>query len=470
MRLRLTLCALAGAACLLDANASAVGDGGLSALLKHQTQAFSDASQTGDTAAMNALVDDQVLFSSGNGTVDGTGDAAKDPVSALLRKKTQAFLEARQRGDTAVMKSYFDDAALFTNEDGVVSGPHDLRIGASAVPAKDASFTITVSEWALHHAGDVAVASFIDDRAVRCGGQVLDDRFRAVETWFKRGATWKLVGSQAIPLPQDPAAVSLPSDELDEYAGTYTSAAGTRVVVSRNGDALTALPDGGKAIALAAETRDVFFAPGAAGARRIFQHDASGHVTGYVSRTAGGDVAFTKADPAAAAASAAPPPQPISSSITVTRWVVHVFGDLAIGSFVDDKVTRFPGDIVSNPKFRSTESWIKRGAAWKMIASQTLTLQPEPPAVTLSPDELNDYIGTYGIGSGIRVTITRDGTALASSVNGGKAVPFEAEVRDVFFTPGSPGSRDIFQRDPSGRVTGFLHRRDGRDLIYSRVG
>jgi hypothetical protein len=66
------------------------------------------------------------------------------------------------------------------------------------------------------------------------------------------------------------------------------------------------------------------------------------------------------------------------------------------------------------------------------------------------------------------VTIERDGNALASSTNGEKSVPFEAELRDVFFTPGSWRTRNLFHRDATGRVRGFVRRRDGRDIVFTK--
>jgi hypothetical protein len=39
-------------------------------------------------------------------------------------------------------------------------------------------------------------------------------------------------------------------------------------------------------------------------------------------------------------------------------------------------------------------------------------------------------------------------------------------VRDVLFIPGQPRTRKIFQRDADGKVTGFLDRRGGEDLVF----
>ena len=46
---------------------------------------------------------------------------------------------------------------------------------------------------------------------------------------------------------------------------------------------------------------------------------------------------------------------------------------------------------------------------------------------------------------------------------------FRAEVLDVFFEPGEPRTRRIFVRDPKGQVTGFVDRREARDIAWRRT-
>ena len=56
---------------------------------------------------MGRLLDDDVLFSGGNGSVDRDPARDKnDALSTLLKWQTQAFRNAGQRGDVAEMKRY----------------------------------------------------------------------------------------------------------------------------------------------------------------------------------------------------------------------------------------------------------------------------------------------------------------------------------------------------------------------------
>jgi hypothetical protein len=47
---------------------------------------------------------------------------------------------------------------------------------------------------------------------------------------------------------------------------------------------------------------------------------------------------------------------------------------------------------------------------------------------------------------------------------------FLAESRDVFFEPGQPRTRRIFQYDAQGQVSGFVDRREARDVAWRRIG
>jgi uncharacterized protein DUF4440 len=473
---RQSLRALIFAAYLLPVAAFAAGDDDLIALLRRQTDLGSDAGQRGDQATVDSFLDDQVIFSGGDGTVSHESKFDKsDAVAKLLERQTQVFLEAGQRGDLAEMRRYLDDQLLFINEDGVAFGRRDFAGGAPAAPPQGVSSSISVSDWVLHHQDGVAVSSFVADQLVRYDGQTLDYKFLSVETWIKRGTAWKLIGSETIPLHQDPPAIALSQDALRGYAGTYSAGLGSSVVVSVDEGAIVLATNGAKGAALRPEFRDVFFKsglpPGYASPRIIFQRNANGLVSGYLNR----GLIYSKSEPAAAPASAAPasaapasaaPATPPLGPLKLRDFVVHHSGNVAVAAFFHDRDTPYYGQVLQQT-YRSMETWIKHGTAWKMIASQGRAMQRDPPAVVLPANQLNEYLGKYVVGKHFAV-ITRKGNALAMSTNSGKSFPMQAAVRDVFFTPGAPRTCTIFQRDASGRVTGYVSRREERDLKFTK--
>jgi len=438
------------------------------ALIRSQTNAFAEASDHQDQAAIDRLLDPDVLFSGGSGQVDRDPQRDQtDAVSALIKTQTQAFRDASQHGDIAAMRAYLDDALTFVNEDGIVSTRQTFREGSPAVPAGCISAKVTLSDWVLHYSGDVAVSSFTNDQVVDYGGQSVDYKFLSVEIWIMRGTRWKLIGSETIPLHQNPPAVNLSSDELAAYVGEYSDGAGLTVTVSRDGDSLVSSVNGEKSSPLVAESRDVFFRPdtqpGYGRKRILFHRDASGHVIEYVNR----NLVLKRSDSSASSRSDAPLPG-VSSSLTLRDFVVRRSGDVAIATFLHDRVANYHGHTI-NATYRSMEAWVMRDQDWRMIASQGRELQPDPPAAISSPKPLDDFVGTYTAGPGLTVTISKTGEQLTTATNQAKAQVLTPETEDMFFIAGMPRTSIIFQRNRTGCVTGYLSRRDERDVSFSRV-
>jgi hypothetical protein len=216
-----------------------------------------------------------------------------DELSALLKRQTQEFSEAGQQGDKSALDSYLDPNVMFTEEDGSVVTKKDILDGAGP-PPKGVQEKIVVTEWVMRRFGAVAVTAFVDDQTEDFHGQTLHFKYRSTEAWRLDHGHWRMIASQTLALQQDPPAVQLESAVLDQYVGTYTVGADLVYTISRQGDQLTGAANGGSPVVLEAELRDVLFAPGHPRIRKIFKRDESGRVTGYVSRREGRDVMFTK--------------------------------------------------------------------------------------------------------------------------------------------------------------------------------
>ena len=160
-----------------------------------------------------------------------------------------------------------------------------------------------------------------------------------------------------------------------------------------------------------------------------------------------------------------PPPAGIVNQLLQSDVRIEMHGDTAVTSFTDN-LTQHANGAVRTASFLSTEVWQKEAGRWLLISSQTMTKPKEPEATTLTPAELDDYVGTYGL-NGVTVKIERKDAALASSTNGAEATALEMEARDVAFTPGQPRLRRVFIRD-KGKVTGFLSIRESGDVLFKR--
>ena len=163
-----------------------------------------------------------------------------------------------------------------------------------------------------------------------------------------------------------------------------------------------------------------------------------------------------------------PLPGGVSGTIVVTDWKLTVFGNVAVDTHTDDEHEDFHGQKL-HALYLCTDTWLKTTAGWRLISGQTLALRQDPLAVALPPAALDAYVGRYSAAPDYIYEISREGSGLAGRTNGGKPQPLLAELADVLFTPGQPRTRKIFQRGPDGRITGFLSRREERDVVFRKV-
>ena len=168
----------------------------------------------------------------------------------------------------------------------------------------------------------------------------------------------------------------------------------------------------------------------------------------------------TRADMAGATPPAAGTP---IHTITTTDWDCHMYGDVAVTSFID---VLDPGSPTAT-KFRSVETWRKAGSDWKMIGSETLTLAQDPDAVVLEAKTLDEYAGSYEAAN-MKFTFVHKGGGLVASLNGGAESAQKAQSRDIFFTPGHGSTPKVFQRGDDGKISGFIYLRGKSSIVFKR--
>ena len=196
----------------------------------------------------------------------------------FLHKQTQAFSEAGQRGDGAAMAKVLNPKVIFFNETGERATRAEMA-GATPPAAGSPIRAISTTDWDCKIYGDVAVTSFID---VLEPGTLSELKFRSVETWRREGVAWKMIGSETLTLPQDPEPVVLDGKTLDEYAGSYEAGASMQFTFARKGDELVASLNGNSETAQKALARDIFFTPGHGTTPKVFQRGDDGKITGFI--------------------------------------------------------------------------------------------------------------------------------------------------------------------------------------------
>ncbi len=186
---------------------------------------------------------------------------ATERVEALIKRQSQEFSDASASGDAKVIEKYLDDRVVFMDESGNLSAKKDIVASAAPSPNGVSNHLVQTDFGVEMHGGSVAVTTFTDVSTFEFHGQTLHAKYRSTEVWLKQGADWKMISSQTLAMQDDPPAIKLPAKTLDEYVGTYQASTDFVYKITRNGDELSGTINDGKPFVIQAELRDVFFHP-----------------------------------------------------------------------------------------------------------------------------------------------------------------------------------------------------------------
>jgi len=158
----------------------------------------------------------------------------------------------------------------------------------------------------------------------------------------------------------------------------------------------------------------------------------------------------------------------VSGVLQVTQFQAFLHGDVAVTTYVADENQSYHGQSL-RCAYRTTDTWRKTSAGWRLLASQVVALRADPPAVALPEPLRKEYCGVYRLTPSITYEIRCVGEGLEGQQTDRKPVKLLAEAPDVLFVPGRPRYRYVILRDPDGKVTGFAQRREAWDLVWTRV-
>jgi ketosteroid isomerase-like protein len=222
-----------------------------------------------------------------------TPTCAAEDTSALIKRQTQEMYDSLVPGDAKIWDKYLDDAVVVTDENGVFTNKKDTVAQITPLP-KGISGHIAQTYWRFELHGNVAAVAWITDEHEDFHGQHLHSLYRETAVWLKEPSGWKIIAMHTIALQQDPPEAKLPAAISNAYIGKYRAGPDLTYEIKRVGDGLVGQASGGKPSPFKLELRDVAFAPGQPRVRKIFERDANGHITGFLSRREGRDVVWTK--------------------------------------------------------------------------------------------------------------------------------------------------------------------------------
>jgi len=163
-----------------------------------------------------------------------------------------------------------------------------------------------------------------------------------------------------------------------------------------------------------------------------------------------------------------PLPPGLSGNIAITEHRVRLHGDTAVVVMRVDEHEDYYG-LPLRAGYLMTETWLRRAQTWRLAMAHAWVVAPDPPAIELLASALEEYVGRYAGPGGQAYEIRREAEGLVGGRVGGTMRAMRVEMRDLLFVPGQPRVRKLFQRDARGQVTGFIDRREGEDIAWTRA-
>jgi hypothetical protein len=162
-----------------------------------------------------------------------------------------------------------------------------------------------------------------------------------------------------------------------------------------------------------------------------------------------------------------PLPAGLVGRIEVDHFQMKLHGDTAVVAAELQEYLEYHGQDLRT-RFRFVDTWLRTPDGWLLAARHTAAVLKDPPAISLSAEELCAYAGEYQLTPAITTTVRCTENGLTAERSGRPPATYLPEVRDVFFVAGQPRSRRIFIRDAGGVVVGFVDRREGEDVRWQK--
>ncbi len=162
-----------------------------------------------------------------------------------------------------------------------------------------------------------------------------------------------------------------------------------------------------------------------------------------------------------------PMPPGYSGSIKIARAQSHIEGKVAILSYdMDEKETIYGQEMTA--RYHETDTWLRRHGQWQIVAGQVLRYYEDPAPEKVDSAKFAEYVGTYELAPGNRLTVSTDGKLLYRQRGDRPKDLLIPEAEDIFFRKGVEG-RILFRRSDGGKVDVLVDRRNNEDVVWKKI-
>ena len=121
-----------------------------------------------------------------------------------------------------------------------------------------------------------------------------------------------------------------------------------------------------------------------------------------------------------------------------------------------------------NFQSRFTDTFIKRGERWQVVARHYSRVPTELIAINLDSKIYDAYVGQYEIAPNVVLDITKEGEKLMSQTPGQPKMELLPESEIEFFIKGFT-AQFVFVRDGTGRVTKLIINQEGQRATAKKL-
>jgi hypothetical protein len=161
-----------------------------------------------------------------------------------------------------------------------------------------------------------------------------------------------------------------------------------------------------------------------------------------------------------------PLPSGQTGKLRLADW--HIVGTptVAVMSYAADEEHVYYGQRLVT-RFRQTDTWVREGKEWRMLASQITALPTPIEGQAISRRVLDAYAGEYALTPDISLTITVGDSGLYLVRGSRPAERLYAIDERIFVRHGVRGFW-LFERDSAGAVSRLVNWRDNNPVIWRR--